>query len=161
MEVRIITPGLLALRRDLQAVNAAGLGRDMGRRLNAVVMPLTADIRREAGTLPAAGGYAGVMARSVRAKAKTRTNKLSALISVTIYAAGQKENRDIVRVDAGVIRHPVFGRSRKTRRGRQANPWAVTSTRAGFVSRPIDRLEPEVSRAALGVVNDLMAKLRG
>lgn len=165
--MKVSTPGLLALRRDLKTIQAQGLGKDLQRGLSAAAKPLRPAIQAEAAaTLPKGGGYNAVMSKSVRARNTVRSDRLSALITVTIYSAGKKERRDIVRVDAGVLRHPVYGRSRRLRRGPRAgtsirNPWSVTSVPPGFASRPIERLGPAVSKAGREVVDDLMRKLKG
>lgn len=167
MEVTVSTPGLLAFRRDLKAIAAAGLGKDLAKGLSAAARPLRPAITAQATqTLPKGGGYNAVMAKSLRVRASTRADRLSALIQVTIYSAGKKERRDIRRVDAGVLRHPVYGRSRRLRRGVRAgtyirNPWAATSVPAGFVSRPIEAVGPKVTAAGRQVVNDLMKQLKG
>jgi len=167
MRVSVSTPGLLSLRRDLQAIHAAGLGKDMGKRLRATARPLRGRIAGQAETdLPKRGGYNQVMSRSIRARTSVREDRLTALISVTIYSAGQKQRRDIVRIDEGRLRHPVYGRSRKLKRGSRAgtripNPWSVTTVTPGFASKPIDALGPQVSRAGREIVAELMIKLKG
>ena len=166
MKVQVSTPGLLSLRRDLKAIKAAGLGKDLSKGLRQAVKPLTPAIRAEAATLPTRGGYAAVMSKSVRARTSVKEDRLTALVSVTVYSAGKKERRDIVKVDAGVLRHPVYGRSRRLRRGVRAgtyirNPWTSTAVRPGFVTRPIDDVGPRVSVAGRQVVDDLMKKLKG
>jgi len=167
MHVTVSTPGLLAMRRDLKTIAAAGLGKDLSRGLTRAAQPLRPAISAEAtATLPSSGGYGPLMAKSVRVRAQSRADRLTALISVTVHAAGRKERRDIVRVDRGELRHPVYGRSRRLRRGLRAgtairNPWSVTKVPPGFASRPIDRLGPAVGKAGVEVVNDLMTRLRG
>ena len=167
MKVTVSTPGLLAFRRDLKAIQAAGLGKDLAKGLSKAVKPLKPAISAEASaTLPKRGGYNAVMSKSVRARSSVRADRLSALISVTIYSAGRKERRDIVKVDSGVLRHPVFGRSRRLRRGNRAgthirNPWSATSVPPGVATRPIDDVGPRVSVAVGQVVDDLMRKLKG
>lgn len=167
MRVTVSTPGLLAFRRDLQAISAAGMGKDLGKGLRKAAKPLRPAIQTQAAArLPKRGGYAAGMSKSVRARTTVREDRLSALISVTIYSAGRKERRDIVKVDAGTLRHPVFGRSRRLRRGVRAgtripNPWAVTSVPVGFVSDPIDEVGPRVVKAGRAVVDDFINKLKG
>lgn len=163
MKVQVSTPGLLALRRDLKAINAAGLGKDLSRRLSAAAKPLRPAISAEASaTLPTRGGYGPLMSKSVRARTAVKEDRLTALILVTIYAAGRKERRDIRRVNAGDVRHPVHGRTRRLRSGgRMRNPWSTTKVPPGFVTRPIDDVGPRVSVAGRQVVDDLMKKLKG
>jgi hypothetical protein len=167
MHVTVSTPGLLAFRRDLKAISAAGMGKDLGKRLREAAKPLRPAIQAQAAArLPKRGGYAAVMSKSVRARTSVKENRLSALISVTIYSAGKKQRRDIVKVDDGVLRHPVFGRSRRLRRGVRAgtyirNPWAATSVPPRFVSDPIDDVGPRVSKAGRDVVDDFINRLKG
>lgn len=167
MRVQVSTPGLLELRRDLKAIAAAGLGKDLSKGLRKAVKPLRPAIQTEAAArLPKGGGYGAVMSKSVRARTTVREDRLRALISVTIYSAGKKERRDIVKIDRGELRHPVFGRSRRLRRGVRAgtyirNPWTATTVPPRFVSDPIDDVGPRVSVAGREVVAALIKKLRG
>lgn len=167
MRVTVSTPGLLAFRRDLKAISAAGHGKELGKRLRAAAKPLRPAIQVEAAArLPKRGGYAPLMSKSVRARTTVREDRLSALISVTIYSAGKKQRRDIVKIDAGTLRHPVFGRSRRLRRGNRAgtyirNPWSVTAVPPRFVSDPIDDVGPRVVKAGREVVDDFINKLKG
>ncbi len=89
--------------------------------------PLQKEIKLEAAAaLP--GMYAGVMAKAV--KVSVRTGFARTVFTVRIYARGKVELRDVRSINAGRIRHPLFGNRRR---------WYTTQVRPGFVDRPVDR----------------------
>jgi len=89
--------------------------------------PLEKDIKLEAAAaLP--GMYAGIMAKAV--KVSVRTGFATSVFSVRIYARGRAELRDVRAVNAGRVRHPLFGNRRR---------WYTTRVRPGFVDRPVNR----------------------
>jgi hypothetical protein len=57
------------------------------------------------------------------------------------------------------LRHPVFGRSRTTRRGRRPNPWSVTSIKAGFHDRGVENAADEAEKRLAQVRDDFSARL--
>lgn len=65
-------------------------------------------------------------------------------ITVVFYARGKTVRRDIRAINAGRLRHPVFGRFRRLKNGsRQANPWVVQAIRPGLVDEPAKRAMPK------------------
>lgn len=64
-------------------------------------------------------------------------------ITVVFYARGKTMRRDIVAINAGRLRHPVYGRFRRLKDGsRQANPWVEQRIRPGLVDEPARRAMP-------------------
>lgn len=97
--------------------------------------------------------------RSVDAKVEVRL-LASRRISVVVYATGKTQRRDIVRMNAGKLRHPVFGRTRRLRRhwvhGATTlnNQWVEQTIRPGLVDEParaampkaVEKIEDAVKR---------------
>lgn len=112
--------------------------RDLTRELRAgqrkAFAPLQKEIKAEAAaTLPKRGGYAGVMSRAVKVSVRTGFGKNA--LTARVYARGRVESRDVVAVNAGILRHPRFGDRRH---------WYAQRVRPGFVDRPADRLADRV-----------------
>lgn len=65
-------------------------------------------------------------------------------VTVVFYARGKTIRRDIRAINAGRLRHPVYGRFRRLKDGsRQANPWVMQAIRPGLVDEPARRAMPK------------------
>jgi hypothetical protein len=86
-----------------------------------------------------------------RVATRPELNKARRVMTVTTYARGRTgKTRDVVRINKGILKHPVFGRTRTLRSGRkQKNPWTVTHIRPGFFDDPV-RLAPKSVERRLG-----------
>jgi hypothetical protein len=109
--------------------------RDLTRELRAgqrqAFRPLEPEIKLEAAaTLP--GAYGPLMARAVKVSLR---RSAGAVYAARIYARGRAAKRDVRAVNAGTLRHPLFGN--RTR-------WFTTRVRRGFVDRPADRVMDRV-----------------
>lgn len=139
------------------------LAREMGNALSKAADPVKVSIRSEAeATMPKHGGYSAVFSKSLRFRLERRNGVQQATAQLITYADGQGERRDIVALNRGNLRHPVFGRGRRLTQGVKkgnnvANPWAVTSIRAGFHKRGTDHAMGEAQKK-LGEVIDSFAK---
>lgn len=68
-------------------------------------------------------------------------------ITVVFYARGKAQRRDIKAINAGRLRHPVYGRFRRLKDGtRKANPWVVQAIRPGLVDEPATRAMPKARK---------------
>ncbi|MEV4271929.1 hypothetical protein [Micromonospora aurantiaca (nom. illeg.)] len=159
MAVRVTGSAQLhTVRQALRDVGDRGLGGQLRRGLKAAGDKLAPAVRAE---VPRAmpSGYAPTLSRSLRFRTVTRETRHTAWVTVRVYGDGRKEKRDVPRLNAGVLRHPVFGRSRplknhaRYKATSQLNPWVAQTVRKGFVDRPADRLMPEVSREMQRVVD--------
>lgn len=142
------------MRRQLRQLDDKALSRQMSRGLQRAAKPVKPAVQKEAvALLPS--GYGPLMSRSVRVRTQARERRGSASVTIRVYADGEGEQRDVRRINAGTLRHPVFGRSRTIRRTgtRVANPWVAQTVRKGFVDRPVDRLVPDVAREMNAVVD--------
>jgi hypothetical protein len=166
LEARI--DGATALKQfadHLKREGDKGLAKQMSRALGKAVEPVKASIEAEAEkTMPSSGGYASLLTKSLRHRMSRRTGTREAQIRLTTYADGTEEKRDLPRLEKGELRHPVWGRSRKLKRGHRAgtiirNPWAVTSIRPGFHRRGTDEAIDKAQDALLGVIQDYARRL--
>lgn len=165
MAIEVRVEGAAELRKVSAQIRAEGrkdLGRQMGKALAAAADPLKQAIRDSAAqTLPHGGGYAGAFDKSLRFRANQKGDGNQASYSLVTYADGTSERRDIRALETGNLRHPVFGRSRPgARKGeRSANPWSVTSIRAGFHKRGTKDAADKVQKQLGQVVTDFARRL--
>ena len=122
------------LAGKLRKAAARDLTRVLKRAQREAVKPLQREIKAEAlATLPKRGLYNQIMSRAVKTSVTGGTP--GKRLIVRVYARGKAEERDVKRVNDGILRHPVFGH-RKT--------WKTTRVRPGFVDRPVDKLADQV-----------------
>ena len=162
--VSVRIDGSAKLRRLADGIRVEGnkgLGKEMSAGLRKVAKPVQAAIRQSADdTMPSKGGYRAAFSKSLRFRTAVRNAGRSAAFRMTTFADGQAERRDISALDAGLLRHPVYRRSRPLARGgRQPNPWAVTRIRAGFHERGTKDAAAEAERQMIPVLDDLAARL--
>jgi hypothetical protein len=152
--------GAATLREVAAKFRAEGnkdLSKAMSKALADSVDPIKKAIRESAAeTMPREGGYQAAFDKSLRFRAAQRGGGDSASYSLATYADGTSERRDIRALEKGNLRHPIYGRSRDGKRKgeRIANPWAVTSIRAGFHRRGTDHAIDEVQKNLNDVVTD-------
>lgn len=143
MAVGVVLTGAPELRYVAHLLRRAALGDLEKQRRKAqrvAVKPLQKEIRAEAAaTLPKAGGYAVLMARSVKVSVQFSDHGATVL-RARVYARGRVETRDVRAVNNGILRHPVFGR--------RQSPWKVTTVRPGFVTHPVERMWESVYKAS-------------
>jgi len=155
--------GRAQLRRLAAAVKATGdkgLGKEMSAALRKATKPIEAAIRSEAeAVMPSQGGYRGVLSKSLKVRVSQRIGSRRAALELKTFATGTKERRDIGALNKGVLRHPVYGRSRPTRFGRQTNPWSVTRIRPDFHGRGTARAADDAQRELGKVMDDFAARL--
>ena len=167
MAVEVRVKGAAALHRAAAQIRAEGrkdLAKEMSKALSKAIDPVRESIRQSAGeVMPRSGGYNAVFEKYLRFRTN-RTNRANeASVNLATYADGASERRDIRALERGDLRHPVYGRSRPgARKGeRIANPWAVTSIRAGFWQRGTDGALDEAQEALETVIEDLAERLAG
>lgn len=120
--------------RLVERQRVAGLKQELARAQRRAFAPLLPAIKAEAATLPS--GYAPTMARTVKLSVRRRGLETTA----EVYARGRRSERDVRSIDAGRLRHPLFGN-----RGH----WYTTRVRPGFVDRPVNRLGERIASESL------------
>jgi len=83
-------------------------------------------------------GYEQTVRRTLVTRRSRRVTAGVARVTIRFSARGDRGNdRQVRDLEAGQLRHPVYGRFRRLRSGRRmANPWVVQRVRPRFVSEP-------------------------
>lgn len=104
-------------------------------------------------------GYEEEFVASARTDAAIRSSGSSVRVRVTFSAVGGGGNdRDVVALNAGRLKHPVWGRTRRTRlRGFVLNPWVTQAIPPMFGDRAVDAVRPRVD-AEMDAVLDRVEK---
>lgn len=152
LEVRIVGAATLAqVAAQISREGRRDLSRQLSTALNTVTVPVRDRIKQEAAaTLPKRGWYALTFTKSLRFRNNRRASGNVATLSMITYADGKGERRDIVAVEGGRVRHPLFG-------NREA--WYVTTIQPGFHRRAVARMSDDVVDALAVVVRDFTARL--
>jgi hypothetical protein len=140
---------LLTVRRKLKQVGDAGLGKPMGKKLKQAAQPLQREIRAVGGGV-APGGYAAVLPASLRFRQRLDVSRVTALLTIRVFGQGRRQRRDIPSVNAGVLRHKLFGNPRY---------WFAQAVRPGFVDRPFDANKQRVVDAVGEVLDDFIEEI--
>lgn len=158
------------LRALALALKRAG-DKPMGQRLRRQLTAATGDFEQQAkdafiAAMPSRGGYAGVLGRAFRVRISVRASSSDARVTAIGYADGRKERRDLPRLESGVLRHPVFGRSRRLTAGPRAgtairNPWATTKVQPGAWQRTVDDTGQRVHERMLAVLDEISSEVMG
>lgn len=120
--------------RIVRRQREAGMKKELAAAQRKAFRPLLPAIKAEAVTLPS--GYAPTMVRTVKVSVRNRALETTAIV----YAKGRIGERDVRSIDAGRLRHPLYGN-----RGR----WYTTRVRPGFVDRPVRRLGKQIADESL------------
>jgi hypothetical protein len=168
LEVRIEGADLFRqVAQQMRAESAKGMARQMATALSKVAEPVKVEITRETlAAMPSEGGYRGLMSASLEHRMSRRMGGRHAQLIIATYAEGTKERRDIKALNRGILRHPVYGRSRKIKVGVRAgtiipNPWAVTSVNGGFHERGTARAMARARVELAVVLDDFAGRLVG
>jgi len=165
LDVRIT--GSAELRRlaaQIRAQGDKGLGREMGEGLRKAAAPVETSIRTEFGKLPSRGGYSALFSKSLRFRTSLRTAGRQASFRLLTFADGTHERRDIKALEGGRLRHPVYGRSSRVKKGVRAgtiipHAWSVTTVKGGFHRRGTDHAADAAEREMSKVLDDFASRL--
>lgn len=84
-------------------------------------------------------------------------------ITVVFYGRGKKQRRDIKAINAGNLKHPVYGRFRRLKDGTlKANPWVSTPPqriRPGLVDEPARRAMPRAVKKIEDAVSRVVQQI--
>lgn len=149
---------LREVAKQIRAAGDKGLGRDFAKALNKAVEPVKKSISDSAErTMPS--GFAPTLTRSLKHRRSNRTDARKATVVLATYADGKKERRDLPSMEAGDLAHPVFGRTRSSRKGITANPWVRQRIQAGFHERGTEKVGDEAEKQILVVVDEFVQRL--
>lgn len=145
-EVRGDVAGLRAIAKQLKAVDDKTLTREFRKGIQRAARPLQTKVK--AGVpqyLPS--GYAQTLQKALA----LRTGVLQSGVRITATGKGKRRPREVARMDAGVLRHPVFGRYR--------DPWVNQRVKPGFFRDPLRAGAPDVRKAIADVLDRVAAKI--
>lgn len=152
MSLEVSIDGAATLHRVAAQMRAQGnkdLSKGMSAALSRATNPVRVSIDREAAAaMPS--GYVALLAGSLRHRTSRRASGNRAQVILTTFADGKKERREIRSLEAGALRHPLFGRKKR---------WYVTHIRPGFHKRGTENAMDDARDAMLQVVRDYAAKL--
>jgi len=135
------------LAQRLRIAGQGDLQKQLLRDIRATTKPTIRKVRANAlATLPRRGGLAAKVAAS---KIGTRTRTTSGQ-SAGVFIKGTDPRINLNRINAGQLRHPVFGNRRN---------WREQSVRAGWFDDPIKGDLPHILGSIRGVVADINARI--
>jgi hypothetical protein len=151
-------PGVDELAFSLKAVAAAlkemgdgGLVRELSRAIGDAVAPAMQDVRDGLdGYLP--NRYAAVLGDDLKLRRSTSTAGDEARVTILGSPAGIKK-RKLAQLDAGVLKHPVYGNRNVT--------WPAQAVEPGFFTNPLQAAEPDVREAIDKALDDVAEKAAG
>lgn len=138
------------VRRIRTHADAKALRKELYAGLNRVTKPVREDMKASIGpSLPSRGGLAAL----VMARASLTTSATSGRHAGVRIRARHKDY-DLKRLNAGRLRHPVFGNRRV---------W-VSQTAGiipGFLDDSFEKQKPEIARGVLRVLDEIARKVEG
>ena len=134
---------------QIRAEGRKDLSREMGRALERAAEPVKKAITAEADKVMPSG-YRELLTGSLRHRMSRRNGGQQAQVIIRTYADGKKERRDVISLEKGQLRHPLFGRKKV---------WYVTSIVPGFHARGVEGAADGASDAMIQVVEDFAARL--
>ncbi len=128
-----------------QGVRRGGLGRELDRGLREAAKDVETEVRRHTDDyMPR--GYERVFRASLEFRTRIRT-AYEHRVTVTATGRGRSRERDLERMNDGVLRHPVYGRSRRLRGGKRVpNPWVEQRIRSRWFDEPAQRAAPAAAK---------------
>lgn len=142
-----VDPRFRTVIAALKANDNAALNKRFRRSMGKAVAPMGKAVRAEIPpTMPK--GYEGVLGGSL----KLRTSVTGRGVRVTAMAKGKGELRDLPALDAGKLRHPLFGNRKR---------WYVQRIKPGFFTRPADAAMRDAVTAVAVAVNQVVAEIEG
>jgi len=148
VEVTVTTRGAAELKRVAAAIKASGdenLSKELNKALSRAAKPLKKSARQGAlQILPYRGGLAERVAGS---RFTSRVTKRGKGAGLTIVGTGQD---NLTRMDAGTVRHPVFG---------NRNRWVTERINPGWFTKPLTLDAPKVAVELDAAIDTVAAKL--
>lgn len=152
MSLEVSIDGAATLHRVAAQMRAQG-AKDLSKQMSAALSKATNPVRVSIDTEAAAvmpSGYKALLTGSLRHRTSRRSSGNQARVILTTYADGKQERREIRSLEAGALRHPLFGRKKR---------WYVTHIRPGFHQRGTENAMEESRDAMIGVVREYAARL--
>lgn len=118
--------------RDLRRIHDRTLTREIRSAVKGTVDDKLPPLLRASALAHTPARYGKVLSPAMRVKTTTKLATTRGVgVQVTIWAQGKTEHRDVESINAGRLRHPLFGMRKR---------WYTTTVPRGFVDRPITAL---------------------
>lgn len=139
--------GFLALARRLKETGNRELRLELYRSIRQVTNPIRENVRKSAReTLPRRGGLGALIASS-----KIRVQRRASGASVGIRMVGSSEH-DIAAMNAGIVRHPLYGNKRH---------WFEQAVRPRWWDEPTEEAAPLARVAIVDAMERVKRKIEG
>lgn len=103
--------------------------------------------------LPRRGGYAALMAKTLRVRVNSDLSLTGAGVTIVTYADGKGTRRDIPTINKGILRHPVHGHRRRK--------WVAQKIASGFWDDAMDKTSDAAYEQVRSVLDETTRTLRG
>ena len=142
---------LAALSKRLKDAGERGLKRELDKAIREAVAPLKDAVRQSAlNKLPRKGGLAQRVADQV--VPRSRKVNSSKGVGLRVVATGKQGMRSLAALDAGRIRHPVYGNTDK---------WVAQAVQAHFWSQPLEELAPKAAEDVQAALDRVARRIDG
>lgn len=149
-QVNGLAGDLFSFATALRAAGNGGLSRELDRGLRDAAVIVAREVQADDRTGRFPDAYARVFDADLDVKPQIRAVSGHRISVVGVGESGPK-GRDVVALNRGTLRHPVFGRSGRRKSGSSyRRPWVAQRVGAGWFSDPFERARP----AALGKIQD-------
>jgi hypothetical protein len=153
---------LRAIAADVRRARDTELQKRLANGLRKAARPIDKNVRKSLSVfMPASGGYAAVVTGAFRARVSIKLVGRGAAVTVVGTAKGKGEKRDLAALDAGTLRHPVFGRYRRVRGQKLARPWVAQGVPPGFFTKPAAEMVGEAQAQVDKVAAEIAAIIAG
>lgn len=136
-----------AVAKTLKQAGDKDLKKELRAAIASAVEPMTDEVRDQvAQYLPTR--YAPLLADSLKTRQSWRTSGSTIGLVLTGSAKGRRQRRHVQAINAGVLRHPVFG---------NRNVWVAQPVRRGFWDEPMTAAKRQPARE-IGKALDRIAR---
>lgn len=140
--------------RDLRRIHNRDIEREARGAVKGVVDEQLPGLIKASAAAHVPSGYAHELVPALRVKTTTTLAASRGVgVTVTIYASGQGEHRDVEALNRGILKHPVFGRTRLSRGELVASPWVTQRIPSGFADKTITAVRPKIVRGVDGALS--------
>lgn len=157
MEFRVngLSGDLFSFATALRAAGQTGLSRELDRGLRDAAAVVAREIVADDRTGRFPDRYARTFDADLDVKPQIRAVAGHRISVVGVGKSGPR-GRDVVALNRGVLRHPVFGRSGRRKSGSSyRRPWVAQRVGAGWFSDPFERARP----AALKAIDEAVGRV--
>jgi hypothetical protein len=146
---------LLSARLRAAGTEGQGLRRELYKAINQAAKPLAAEIRSYEHLAPyMPDRYAAVLAAEISVTATKSTGRNP---GVAIKARSRRHRRKVVRLNEGLLAHPLFG----DRQHWFTQGPASGGMKPGFFTDPAEKAAPDIRRQVLAAMHDTGQKITG